>query len=87
MPDGNGGDEGQAPNATELISLSQAAKRSGLSPSHLRLLVSQGTVWGMKLGRNWVTTEAAVMEYMARDRRPGPKGPRKKPDPPDESTK
>lgn len=58
--------------AQPLISLAQAADLSGLSPGHLRLLVSQGKLWGVKIGRNWVTTAAAVNDYLASDRRPGP---------------
>ena len=61
------------PKLEELISLRQAAKLSGLSPNHLRLLVGRGSIWGMKIDYIWVTTEKAVKEYMARDRRPGPK--------------
>lgn len=61
------------PGLDDLLSLSEAAERCGLSASHLRLLVRESEVWGMKLGRNWVTTEQAVREYLARDRRPGPK--------------
>jgi len=59
--------------AKRLISLAEAADISGLSPGHLRLLVRRGVVWGRKLGRNWVTTEEAVKEYVARGVRPGPK--------------
>ena len=57
----------------ELIPLRDAAKLSGLSQGHLSLLIRQGKLWGTKIGRNWVTTEQAVREYLARDRRPGPK--------------
>jgi excisionase family DNA binding protein len=57
----------------DLISLQKAAGRTGLSASHLRLLVRQGKVWGIKVGRDWLTTERAVREYLAGDRRPGPK--------------
>ncbi len=57
----------------ELITLAEAAELSGLSPAHMRLLVSRGDMWGKKLGRNWITTAQAVREYLARDRRPGPK--------------
>lgn len=57
----------------ELISLREAAELSGLSASHLRLLVSGGDIWGRKIGRNWVTTAQAVQEYVAQDHRPGPK--------------
>ena len=59
------------PHWNELITLHEAAKLSELSPNHLRHLVSQGDVWGRKLGRDWFTTELAVKEYLARDSRPG----------------
>jgi hypothetical protein len=61
------------PGLNELITLSEAADLSGLSPNHLRLLVSKGVIWGKKLGRNWFTTTPAVKEYLKRDRKPGPK--------------
>ena len=71
----NGSRKGTAdqPRLEELISLDQAAKLSGLTADHLRRLVREGDLWGKKIGRNWVTTEQAVREYLARDRRPGPK--------------
>lgn len=59
--------------AEKLISLAEAAEISGLSAGHLRLLVSQKKLWGIKIGRNWVTTEQAVRDYIATDPRPGPK--------------
>ena len=55
----------------DLISLQEAAKRSGLSASHIRLLIRSGEVWGLKIGWNWVTTVKAVREYQARAHRPG----------------
>ena len=61
------------PSLDELISLNEAAELSGLSQSHLSLLIRKGELWGIKIGRNWVTTEKAAREYTARDRRPGPK--------------
>ena len=61
------------PELDELISLSEAAKKSGLSHSHLRLLARNGEIWAKNLGRSWFTTEKAVEEYLARDRKPGPK--------------
>lgn len=66
------------PSLDELISLREAVELSGLSASYLRLLVSRGNIWGMKLGRNWVTTAQAVEEFLSRDRRrrPKPKNPR-----------
>jgi len=65
-----------SPKIEDLISLEQAAKLSGLSPNHLRLLVGRGDIWGVKIGRNWATTEKSVKEYLACNRKPGPK-PRK----------
>lgn len=72
MPGKEAGGEDQ-PGLNELLPLSTAAERCGLSTSHLRLLVRRGEVWGVKLGRNWVTTEQAVRVYLAHNRRPGPK--------------
>ena len=71
----------EQPSYDELISLREAAELSGLSAGHLRLLASRGEIWAVKLGRNWVTTAKAVQEYLAQDRRPGPK-PQKPPDEP-----
>ncbi len=70
MIDSNKDDQ---PHLDELISLSQASELSGLSPSHLRLLVSHGDIWGIKISRNWLTTKQAVEDYLARDIKPGPK--------------
>ena len=57
----------------DLILLREAALISGLSPNHLRLLVRRGDIWGMKLGRDWFTTEKAVMKYTSQEHRTGPK--------------
>ena len=73
MPDKDWEDSEYQPRWNELITLHEAAKLSGLSPNHLRRLVSEAEIWGSKLGRDWFTTEKAVREYLARDRRPGPK--------------
>ena len=59
--------------AEKLISLAEAAALCGLSSAHLRRLVREGKIAGTKIGRNWVTTEEAVAQYLAQDRRPGPK--------------
>jgi hypothetical protein len=62
------------PSLYELIPLSEAAKISGFSQEHLALLIRQGKLWGKKMGSPiWFTTEKAVKEYLARDRKPGPK--------------
>lgn len=61
------------PNLGDLISLKDAAKLCGLSHDHLRRLAGQGEIWALKIGRNWVTTEKSVTNYLAQDRHPGPK--------------
>jgi excisionase family DNA binding protein len=61
------------PSLDELITLSEAAEKCGLSHSHIRLLVRNGEIWGKKVGNFWFTTEQAVREYIARDIRPGRK--------------
>jgi hypothetical protein len=72
MADENQGKE-KEPSLADLITLSEASELSGLSPSHLRLLVSRGDIWGKKLGRNWFTTAQTVADYIKLDRKPGPK--------------
>ena len=72
MPDDNGNDNDKAA-AERLISLAEAAEICGLAPGYLRRLVRTGKMWGIKVARNWVTSEAAVKEYLATERRPGPK--------------
>ena len=66
-------DEKTNPNLNDMITLAEAAQISGLSEGHLRLLVRNGQLWGHKLGRNWFTTEKAVQDYLALNRKPGPK--------------
>ena len=56
-----------------LLTLADAAERSGLSASHLRLLVRTEQVWGIKLGRHWFTTADAVNQYLSEGHKPGPK--------------
>jgi excisionase family DNA binding protein len=73
MPGITKGKDEYQPRLDELISLDKAAEVSGLSSDHLRRLVREGELWGTKIGRNWVTTLQAVREYLARDRKPGPK--------------
>ncbi len=73
MPDKRKENDSTQPSLDELISLADAAELSGLSPVFLRRLVAQRVIWGKKLGRNWFTTAQAVREYLARDRRRGPK--------------
>lgn len=53
------------PSLNELLTLREAAELSGLSTSHLALLVRRGDIWGVKLRHDWLTTAQAVKEYTA----------------------
>jgi len=54
-----------------LISLEEASRISGLSKVHLRHLVATGNLWGKKIGRNWITSKGAVVDYLKKQKRPG----------------
>lgn len=56
-----------------LISLAEAAEISGFSQGYLRRLMRERKVWGRKIGRDWLTTEKAVKDYLLTERHPGPK--------------
>ena len=56
-----------------LISVTEAASMSHLTPSYIRRLLRDGIISGKKLGRDWFTTEKAVRGYLDTERRPGPK--------------
>ena len=48
-----------------LISITEASALFGLSISQLRLLAKTGRLRAFKVGNSWVTTPAAVAEYLA----------------------
>jgi len=48
----------------KLIWLAEAAALAALNPSHLRRLAERGSLRAFKIGRNWVTSEEAVREYL-----------------------
>ncbi len=56
-----------------LIPVLEAAALSGFTASYVRRLLRNGTLPGRKIGRDWFTTEEAVREYLALERKPGPK--------------
>lgn len=58
---------------SKLISVTRASEISGLTTSYIRRLLRDGQIEGVKVGRNWLTTEEAIREYLKQDRRPGPK--------------
>lgn len=73
MPNSTGDKNIINPDLDDLLTLPVAAKISGLSHDHLRRLAERGDLWAKKVGRDWMTTEIAVGEYLALNRRPGRK--------------
>jgi Helix-turn-helix domain len=47
-----------------LVSLKDAAARFGISRSQLQLLARTGKLHAVKVGNSWVTTPAAVAQYL-----------------------
>jgi hypothetical protein len=61
----------------ELITLSEAAGIAKMTPEHLAHLARKGDLRARKLGRMWVTTRKAVLEYL-RDEEKRSRNPYKK---------
>lgn len=57
----------------KLISVKHAAAISGFQMSHIRNLLVTRRMLGVKLGRDWWTTQEAVEAYLQTERRPGPR--------------
>ncbi len=58
---------------SNLWSVETAAEYAGFHANHVRNRLNTGDILGVKLGRDWWTTKAAVDLYLELDRRPGPK--------------
>jgi len=57
----------------EYITVTAAAKQSGLSERQIQRLLREGTIPGNKPGRDWQVQLSAVMAYRREGRRPGRK--------------
>ena len=56
---------------SKFISVTEASDISGLTPGYIRRLLRQGRIEGVRVGRDWLTTEEAVRDYLSQERRPG----------------
>ena len=68
--------EGEEPQSAEglaakLISVTEAAEISNLTTRYIRRLIKEERIWGAKIGRNWLTTEKAIRDFLQTERRPG----------------
>jgi excisionase family DNA binding protein len=62
---------GKKANDQELITISEAARRFGLSPQYLRDIARSGRLKAQKIGRDWLTTPADVEAYIRSRTRKG----------------
>ena len=63
----------------EYVTTAQAAQMTGLSKAYFTHLLRQEILEGFQLARNWVIYKDSLEKFLASPRKPGPKGPRKKP--------
>lgn len=63
----------------QTITTPEAAKLSGLSKNYLATLLRKGKLEGFQLARDWFIYLDSLEKFLATNRKPGPKGPRKKP--------
>lgn len=61
-----------------LLSITEAHQQSGLSQTHIGLLLRQGKIEGFKVGSIWLLYADSLARFMQTPRKPGPKGPRLK---------
>ena len=57
----------------EYITVAQASRQSGLSPSHIAHLLHEGKLPGIRPGHDWLLKPSAVTEYLRLERKPGKK--------------
>jgi excisionase family DNA binding protein len=51
---------------TDLITSADAARQLGYTVQHVRRLMRQGILSGVKMGRDWLVQQCSVQELMAR---------------------
>jgi len=57
-----------------LISTTEACERSGLTAGYLSLIARRGHVEAICVGNYWLLYEDSFERFLARPRKPGPKG-------------
>ena len=63
----------------DYLTTPQAAERAGLSTNYLAALLRKGLLEGFQLGRDWFVYTDSLEQFLSTPRKPGPKGPRKRP--------
>ncbi len=62
----------------ECLTSTQARKHSGLSNVYLAQLLRKKTIEGFKIDREWFIYTDSLEQFLAKNRKPGPQGPRNK---------
>ena len=70
---------GQIQLNREYITTVEAEQRSGLSRNYLALLLRKGVLEGFRPSRDWFIYTNSLEQFLNKERKPGPKGPRKGP--------
>lgn len=60
----------------DYLTIPQAAKHSGFTPSYLAHLLRTGRLEGFRLAREWFLYTDSLEVFLSHPRKPGPKGPR-----------
>jgi hypothetical protein len=60
----------------EAITTLEAEKRFGLSRNYVALLLRRGSIEGFRPSRDWFLYTDSLERFLAKERKPGPKGPR-----------
>ena len=70
----------QINTSREYITTPEAAKRSELSTNYITTLLRRGRLDGFQLaqGTDWFVYTDSLEQFLKTNRKPGPKGPRKK---------
>lgn len=56
----------------------QAAERAKLTRAYLTILLKRHRLEGFQMGREWFIYADSLERFLSEDRKPGPRGPRKK---------
>ena len=57
----------------DYISVKEASERYGLSGQRIRQVLATGIVQGRKFGITWAIDVKSLEDYLAKNRKPGPK--------------
>lgn len=71
---------GQIKLHREYITTLEAERRSGLSRNYLALLLRKGVLEGFRPSRDWFIYTDSLERFLNKERKPGPKGPRTRPE-------